>query len=124
MLSSLLAAEAVDRRPRRPYHVGNRNEDPAVTTILFAAPALWPDFREELPAALAEAGIDSRNRAAPPGKCRDDFPAERGIVVPYPVLAERRLDPDIVDTRVDLQYLHGTSFSTVALKRMRGGLLA
>ena len=60
MLSSLLAAEAVDRRPRRPYHVGNRNEDPAVTTILFAAPALWPDFREELPAALAEAGIDSR----------------------------------------------------------------
>lgn len=29
-------------------------------TILFAAPDLWPDYREVLPAALTEAGVDAR----------------------------------------------------------------
>lgn len=28
-------------------------------TILFAAPSLWPEYRDALPAALAEAGIDA-----------------------------------------------------------------
>lgn len=28
-------------------------------TVLFAAPSLWPEYRDALPAALAEAGIDA-----------------------------------------------------------------
>lgn len=28
-------------------------------TVLFAAPSLWPEYRDTLPAALAEAGIDA-----------------------------------------------------------------
>ena len=28
-------------------------------TILFAAPALWPEYAEELPQALAEAGLSA-----------------------------------------------------------------
>ncbi|HEY6917900.1 MAG TPA: glyoxylate/hydroxypyruvate reductase A, partial [Tabrizicola sp.] len=27
--------------------------------ILFAAPALWPEYRDHLPTALAQAGIDA-----------------------------------------------------------------
>ncbi|WP_374645855.1 2-hydroxyacid dehydrogenase [Tabrizicola sp.] len=36
-------------------------------TVLFAAPSLWPEYREPLPRALAEAGIDARlvTEAAP-----------------------------------------------------------
>jgi glyoxylate/hydroxypyruvate reductase A len=38
-----------------------------MTTVLFAAPANWPDYAKELPKALAEAGIAARvvNEAAP-----------------------------------------------------------
>jgi glyoxylate/hydroxypyruvate reductase A len=31
-----------------------------MTTVLFAAPALWPDYVDELPKALAEAGLAAR----------------------------------------------------------------
>jgi len=31
-----------------------------MTTIYFAAPALWPEFHEDLPTALAEAGVNAR----------------------------------------------------------------
>ena len=36
-------------------------------TILFAAPSLWPEYRDPLPAALAKAGLDARlvTEAAP-----------------------------------------------------------
>lgn len=30
-----------------------------MTTVLFAAPALWPDYAKELPVALAEAGLSA-----------------------------------------------------------------
>jgi glyoxylate/hydroxypyruvate reductase A len=38
-----------------------------MTTVLFAAPALWPDYRDALPGALAEAGVAARvvTEAAP-----------------------------------------------------------
>lgn len=32
-------------------------DDAKMTTVLFAAPTLWDEYREELPAALAEAGV-------------------------------------------------------------------
>jgi glyoxylate/hydroxypyruvate reductase A len=31
-----------------------------MTTVLFAAPALWPDYAEELPKALAEVGLSAQ----------------------------------------------------------------
>jgi glyoxylate/hydroxypyruvate reductase len=31
-----------------------------MTTVLFAAPTLWPDYAEALPAALADAGVKAR----------------------------------------------------------------
>lgn len=42
-------------------------KDPPMLTVLFAAPSLWPEYRDALPAGLAEAGIDARlvTEAAP-----------------------------------------------------------
>lgn len=31
-----------------------------MTTVLFAAPTLWDEYKDELPAALAEAGVDAK----------------------------------------------------------------